>query len=78
MKFIYPVCFYSNEGGYTVEALDLTGCVTERKSILEAIDMAAEVESGWGLRSLDDVLCVIRNRITSDIGYFVKSIKWSC
>ncbi len=56
MKLIYPACFYpcENSDGYTVIIPDLKGCVTEGKSLVEAIEMAIDVASGWILSTLED------------------------
>lgn len=56
-KLIYPACFYPCEdkkGGYTVVVPDLPGCVTEGRSIEEAIEMANDAASGWILDELED------------------------
>lgn len=56
-KLIYPACFYpcgDKKGGYTVVVPDLPGCVTEGRSIEEAIEMANDAASGWILDELED------------------------
>jgi predicted RNase H-like HicB family nuclease len=56
MKLSYPAVFYPWEKGkgYTVEVPDLPGCVTEGKTLDEAILMAIDAASGWILTSLED------------------------
>jgi hypothetical protein len=41
MKYVYPAVFVPNDdGSYTVTFPDLPGCITEGKSLADAIDMA--------------------------------------
>lgn len=57
MKLIYPAIFkpFSDGcGGYVVEFPDLPGCVTEGKSLEEAIEMGIDAASGWLLGELED------------------------
>jgi len=56
MKLAYPAIFdpWEDGAGYTVEFPDLPGCVTEGKSITEALDMAEDAASGWILDELED------------------------
>ena len=56
MKLIYPAIFMPCEEltGYTVEFPDLPGCVTEGRSLIEAMDMAADAASGWILDEMED------------------------
>lgn len=56
MTLIYPACFYPFEDGkgYTVDFPDLPGCVTEGKTLAEAIEMAVDAASGWVLSSLEE------------------------
>ena len=42
-KFFYPAVFHPEEdGGYSVDFPDLLGCVTEGKTLAEAIQMAED------------------------------------
>lgn len=57
MKLIYPAIFKpfsDNSGGYVVEFPDLPGCVTEGKSLEQAIEMGIDAASGWILGELED------------------------
>lgn len=56
MKLVYPALFspWEEGNGYTVEFPDLPGCVTEGKTLAEAIDMAEDAASGWVLGELED------------------------
>lgn len=56
MILIYPACFYPFEDGrgFTVDFPDLRGCVTEGRTLPEAIEMAVDAASGWILSSLED------------------------
>jgi len=53
-KLIYPAIFIpAEEGGYTVEVPDLSGCVTEGDTLDEAFDMAIDAASGWILSKIE-------------------------
>ena len=56
MKLVYPAVFRPCEEGkgYTVTVPDLPGCVTEGKSLADAILMAEDAASGWVLDELED------------------------
>lgn len=57
MKLLYPALFKpfsDGSGGYVVEFPDLPGCVTEGKSLEEAIEMGIDAASGWILGELED------------------------
>lgn len=57
MKLVYPAILYPfSDGveGYTVEVPDLTGCVTEGRSLAEAIFMGVDAASGWILGEWED------------------------
>lgn len=56
MKLIYPAIFYADENsnGYTVEAPDLPGCITEGDSLEEALEMGVVAASGWILNELEE------------------------
>ena len=55
MKLLYPAVFTpSEEGGYTVSFPDLQGCFTEGDDLIEAIEMAADVASGWILGEIEE------------------------
>ena len=56
MKLIYPAIFTPclENPGYTVEVPDLPGCVTEGRSLIEAIEMGTDAASGWILDELED------------------------
>jgi predicted RNase H-like HicB family nuclease len=47
MVLVYPVCFYPDEEGITVDVPDLLGCVTEGDTLAEALYMAEEAMEGW-------------------------------
>ena len=55
-KLLYPACFYPCEAqaGYTVVVPDLPGCVTQGKSLIDAIGMAVDAASGWVLDEMED------------------------
>ena len=55
MKLVYPAIFtpFDNTDGYTVEVPDLSGCVTEGDSLVDAIEMAVDAASGWILDELE-------------------------
>ena len=55
-KLLYPACFYpcEEQEGYTVVVPDLPGCVTQGKSLIDAIDMAVDAASGWILDEMED------------------------
>ena len=55
-KLLYPACFYpcEEQEGYTVVVPDLPGCVTQGKSLIDAIGMAVDAASGWGLDEMED------------------------
>ena len=54
-KLIYPACFYPCEKeGYTVVVPDLQGCVTEGRTLAEAVEMAVDAASGWVLDELEE------------------------
>ena len=57
MKLTYPAYFYPCEeltGGYTVVIPDLPGCVTQGKTLADAIIMAEDAASGWVLDELEE------------------------
>ncbi len=56
MKLVYPAVFRPCEEkeGYTVTVPDLPGCVTEGKTLADAILMAEDAASGWVLDELED------------------------
>lgn len=56
MKLIYPACFYplEEQPGFCVEFPDLPGCVTQGKTLDDAISMATDAASGWLLDELED------------------------
>ena len=55
-KLLYPACFYPCEEQecYTVVVPDLPGCVTQGKSLIDAIGMAVDAASGWVLDEMED------------------------
>lgn len=56
-NLVYPACFYPCEGqsdAYTVVVPDLPGCVSEGKTLIDAITMATEAASGWVLDELEE------------------------
>lgn len=56
MKLVYPTIFTPCKefSGYTVEVPDLPGCVTEGRSLIEAIEMGVDAASGWILDEMED------------------------
>lgn len=56
MKLVYPAVFRPQEDGdgYTVSVPDLPGCVTEGRTLADAILMAEDAASGWVLDELED------------------------
>lgn len=56
MKLVYPAIFTPCKelSGYTVEVPDLPGCVTEGRSLVEAIEMGTDAASGWILDEMED------------------------
>ncbi|MCD7812740.1 MAG: type II toxin-antitoxin system HicB family antitoxin [Lachnospiraceae bacterium] len=56
MKLVYPAIFTpcKDSSGYTVEVPDLPGCVTEGRSLAEAIEMGTDAASGWILDEMED------------------------
>lgn len=56
MKLVYPAIFYpwDDGSGYTVEVPDMPGCVTEGKTLAEAILMAEDAASGWLLNEMEE------------------------
>lgn len=56
MKLVYPAIFTPCKelSGYTVEVPDLPGCVTEGRSLVEAIEMGGDAASGWILDEMED------------------------
>lgn len=55
-KLLYPACFYpcEEQEGYTVVVPDLPGCVTQGRSLIDAIGMAVDAASGWVLDEMED------------------------
>ena len=56
-KLLYPAVFKpfsDNSGGYVVEFPDLPGCVTEGKTLEDAIEMGMDAACGWILGELED------------------------
>jgi len=48
MEYIYPAIFEQNsDGSYTITYPDLPGCISEGKSLSNAIDMAQRALSQW-------------------------------
>jgi len=55
MEYVYPAVFYSNnDGSYTVTYPDLPGCISEGKSITNAMHMAQSALSQWILYLSDN------------------------
>lgn len=57
MKLIYPACFYPDDEEkdfYTVIFPDLSGAVTEGKTLAKAIEMATDCACGWILSAIED------------------------
>ena len=47
-------CPCEEQEGYTVVVPDLPGCVTQGKSLIDAIGMAVDAASGWVLDEMED------------------------
>ena len=48
MEFVYPAIFYeNNDGSYTITYPDLPGCISEGKSLENAIFMAQSALTQW-------------------------------
>ena len=48
MEYVYPAIFHSNnDGSYTVTFPNLPGCITEGKSLANAIHMAQSALTQW-------------------------------
>jgi len=48
MEYIYPAVFKQNsDGSYTITFPDLPGCISEGKSLSNAIDMAQSALTQW-------------------------------
>lgn len=48
MDYIYPAIFeQNNDGSYTITFPDLPGCISEGKSLANAIDMAQSALTQW-------------------------------
>lgn len=43
----YPVTLYPEEGGFTVEIVDLPGCLSQGETVEEAFEMIAEARELW-------------------------------
>lgn len=56
MKLVYPAIFTpcTELSGYTVTVPDLPGCVTEGRTLLDAIQMGVDAASGWILDEMED------------------------
>ena len=56
MKLVYPAVFTPcvNLPGYTAVVPDLPGCITEGRSLADAIEMACDAASGWILDEIED------------------------
>ncbi len=56
MKLVYPAIFTPCQelSGYMVEVPDLPGCITEGRSLAEAIEMGIDAASGWILDQMED------------------------
>ena len=55
MKLIYPAVFTPcEEGGFTVDVVDLPGCVSEGDILIEAMENGTDAASGWILTALED------------------------
>ncbi len=48
MEYIYPAIFHANEdGSYTITFPDLPGCISEGKSLGDALHMAQDALTQW-------------------------------
>lgn len=52
MKYVYPACFYDEDGTIVVDFPDL-GCTTEGSNLENAIEMAADAAAGWILEAFE-------------------------
>ena len=47
-EYVYPAVFHANaDGSYTITYPDLPGCITEGKSLDNALDMAQDALTQW-------------------------------
>ncbi len=54
MKIVYPAVFHKEKKGYSVEFLDLPGCITQGDNLVEAMEMVKDAALGWLLTSVED------------------------
>lgn len=55
MEYVYPAIFEQNDdGSYTITFPDLPGCISEGKSLSNAIDMAQKALTQWIEYLLDE------------------------
>ncbi|MDR0916893.1 MAG: type II toxin-antitoxin system HicB family antitoxin [Oscillospiraceae bacterium] len=80
MDYVYPAIFHANDdGSYTVIYPDLTGCISEGKSLNNALFMAQAALTQWveyeldSKRQLPDASSV--GKIALDSGEFVNLIR---
>lgn len=80
LEYVYPAVFHQNDdGGYTVIFPDLVGCITEGKSLGEAMRMAQSAVSQWVEYSKDKNMEIPSPSAMGDIevgtGEFVSLIR---
>jgi predicted RNase H-like HicB family nuclease len=69
MEYVYPAVFHANEdGSHTITYPDLPGCVTEGKSLGNALFMAQSALSQWIEYLADKKLEIPGASLTGDIG----------
>ncbi|MFG6353482.1 MAG: type II toxin-antitoxin system HicB family antitoxin [Oscillospiraceae bacterium] len=80
MQYVYPAIFHPNsDGSYTIAFPDLPGCVTEGKTLENALYMAQDALSVWLEYTLDHKETIpeataIQN-VTAEQGEFVNLIR---
>ena len=80
MQYVYPTIFHPNsDGSYTIAFPDLPGCVTEGKTLENALYMAQDALSVWLEYTLDHKETIpeataIQN-VTAEQGEFVNLIR---
>jgi len=80
-SYVYPALFHFNadDGSYTVKVPDLPGCITEGKSLDDALYMAQDALTGWLEYTLDHKEPVPAASAPQDIavpsGWFVNLVR---
>ena len=80
MEYVYPALFHANDdGSYTVTYPDLPGCISEGKSLSNAIYMAQTALSQWieylSDNNKDIPAASVLNSITTEENEFVNLVR---